>query len=347
MPKKLSPENMALLYRNLASAVRQELPFADLFAVLKEDPDLSFKKSPVVPLMHDAFKEGKTLADAMMTATQQFPATTVELVRQAEKSGHLANTLDNLGDEQAWLSQMSSANKGATAWPLTLLALLALLAVFYAIFVMPAFDELYANFGAQIPWPTLVIFVVTDLLATYWWAWLAIFIVLRVGITRNLLPHGLMLFKDRLVLTIPFVRNFSVRCFSYGLMRWLTLCAQNPAMRPFVLAHIKANTNRLIYHDLLNKLSSRLTEGQTLGQALDQLAPLPRRIALQIQIGEKSGNLEGAIAQALDAMEEGIAIAQQRYARGTFLASYILVGILIGFTVIALYLPIFSMGEVI
>ena len=105
MPKKLSPENVALLYRNLASAARHELPFTDLFAVLKDDPELFSGKSPVASLMHEALKEGNSLPDAMARVPQQFPAATVELVRSAEKNGQLPETLDLLADEQAWLAQ--------------------------------------------------------------------------------------------------------------------------------------------------------------------------------------------------------------------------------------------------
>lgn len=347
MLKAMSPENAALLYRNLASAARHELPFADLFAVLIEDPELFSKKVPVIALMHEALKESSSLPDAMARAPQQFPVATVELVRSAEKNGQLPETLDLLADEQAWLAQTGKAIKGAIAWPSTVLVFAAFLISVVMAFVIPAFQELFSSFGADLPAPTLFVMGVSNLLATYWWLWLALGMGGWVAIKRNLVPPWLLLFVERIILSVPSVRNYMVRTFCFRLLSWLTLCVRRPDMRPLVLAHIQANTYFQVFRNIMDELSRRLNAGQALGHALDQLSPLPRRMALQVQIGEKTGNSEGAIAQATDALEAEFAGIQLRFGRGLFLASYLLIGGVIGFTVIALYLPIFKMGQVV
>ena len=164
-------------------------------------------------------------------------------------------------------------------------------------------------------------------------------------IKRNLLPPSLVLFTELAILSVPFVRNYVVRSFGFRMMSWLALCTRQSEMQPLVLAHVKAATGFRVFQKALDELSGRLNSGQRLGRALDQLPPLPRRMALQVQIGEKTGNPENAIAQANDALEAELGNAQASFGRGMFISSYLLAGIVIGFTVIAMYLPIFKMGS--
>lgn len=345
MSKKMATENAALLYRNLASAARHELSFIDLFAVLREDPDLCSKKAPVAAIMHEALKEGNSLPDAMARIPRQFSVDTVELVRQAEKNGQLPAILDLLADDQAWTAQTSKAIKGAIAWPLTMLAFAILLLSLVMIFVIPAFAELFNSFGASLPLPTRMVIGLSDLMVTYWWLWLALGMGVWVAVKRDLLPRWLLSLVERIVLSVPFVRNYMVRGFSFRLLNWLASCVQKPDMQPLVLAHLIATTGSHTLRKVLNEFSSRLKSGQTLGHALDQLSPLPRRMALQVQIGEKTSNPEGAIAQAIDVLETELANLQSRFGQTIYLTGYLLVGCAIGFTVIALYLPIFMMGS--
>lgn len=347
MVKKLSTENAALLYRNMASAARHELPFADLFAVLKEDPGLCGKKAPVAAIMHEALKEGNALPDAMARAPLQFPAATVELVRKAEMNGQLAAILDLLADDQAWIAQTNKVIKGAIAWPLTMLFFAVFILSLVMIFVIPAFGELFSGFGATLPLPTRVVIGLSDLVATYWWLWVALGVGGWTAAKRDLLPQWSLLFAERVILSVPFVRNYMVRGFSFRFLNWLASCVQKPDMQHLVLAHLISTTGSNALRKVLDEFSSRLKSGQTFGHALDQLYPLPRRMALQVQIGEKTGNPESAIAQAIDMLEAEHAILQSRFGLAVYLTCYLLVGCAIGFAVIALYMPIFSMGEVV
>lgn len=344
MSKKLSSENTAHLYRNLASAARHGLPFSDLFTILKEDPDLSGKKAPVAATMHEALQEGISLADAMARVPRQIPSATVELVRQAERNGQLPETLYLLADDQMWMAQTGKGIRGALAWPLTVLAFAIVILGAALMFAVPAFEEMFSSFGAELPLPTRMVIGLSDLAVGLWWLWLALGVGVWVAAKRNLLPRWLALPAERLVLSVPFVHNFVIRSFCFRLLNWLATCVRKPDMQPAVLAHLKSTTSSHALRAALDELSKRLNSGQGLGSALNQLPQVPRRMALQVQIGEKTGNPEDAIAQALDVSEADLASAQLRLGRGVFLASYLLVGCAIGFTVIALYLPIFMMG---
>jgi type IV pilus assembly protein PilC len=347
MSQKMTPQNTILLYRNLAAAARHDLPFTDLFAILREDPDLFSQKIPTVVLMHEALKAGNSLSEAMKCVPWQFPAETAALIGYAGKSDQLPATLDLLADEQAGSAQTGKMIRSAIAWPLTLLTFATVITFLAMIFVIPAFKEMFNSFGADLPAPTLFLTDLSEFMVAYWWLFVALVVGGWVAVKRNLLPLSLSLFMERLILFIPSVRNYMVHTFGFRLLIWLTLCVRQPDMQPLILAHLKASTSFHVFSKVFDELSSRLNSGQALGHALDHLSPLPRRMALQIQIGEKTGNTEGAIAFAIDASEAQFASIQLNFGRGIFLVSYFVAGVTIGFIVIALYLPIFKMGQVV
>ena len=338
--KIMSHANTALLYRNLSVAVRREMSFTDLFAVLGQDPELFPKKTTAAILLHEALKTGKSLPDAMACIPSQFPPATVELVRVAETHGQLAQTLDLLADEQTKIEQARNALRGAIAWPVTLLVVATLILGSVMTFVMPAFQELYSSFGADLPLPTRLMIGLSELFIAYWWVWAALAVAGWFANRRGLFTPLI----ERVLLAVPYIRNYLIRSFCFRLLNWLTP-VQQAEMQVAVLAHIKATLYFPSVSDVLDELTARINSGQALGNALERLPPLPMRMAWQVQIGEKTGNPEDGISQALAASELELVSAQARLWRGVFLTLYLLVGFAVGFTVIALYLPIFSIGS--
>lgn len=347
MSKKMSSESLVILLRNLASAARHRLPFADLLSVLKEDPELSSKRITCVVTMHDALIKGRSLADAMAAVPQQFPDGTVTLVRQAEQNGQLAEVLDLLADDEAWRAQTRQTVRSALAWPATMFSVAMMIMFVMLIFVLPAYQELFYNFGSELPLPTRMLMSTSAVLLSYFWFWLVLGAAVVVAVRRKLIPAPVMALAQRLILLVPFVRNYLGRHFNFLLLRWMPICVRTPEMQPAVLAHIKTATRFMVYGKALDTLSGRLASGQMMGKALDHLPHLPRRIALQLQIGEKVGDVDAAIAQVTETSITELEGAQSRFGRGIFLFAYLFIGGIIAFSVITLYLPIFQMGSVV
>lgn len=345
MSKKMSSESLVILLRNLASAARHGLPFVDLLSVLKEDPELSSKRITCVVTMHDALSKGRSLADAMAAVPQQFPEETVTLVRQAEQNGQLSEVLDLLADDEAWRAQTSRTIRSALAWPSTMFAVAMMIMFVMLIFVMPAYQELFYSFGSELPLPTRMLMNTSATLFGYFWFWLVLAAGVVVAVRRKLVPTPIMALAQRLILLVPSMRNYLGRRFNFRLLRWMSICVRKPEMRSAVFAHIKTTTRFIGYGEALDVLSGRLASGQMMGKALDQLPHLPRRIALQVQIGEKIGDVDAAIAQVTETAITELEGAQSRFGRGIFLFAYLFIGGIIAFSVIALYMPIFQMGS--
>ena len=346
MSKLISPVNGALLYRQMAAAARNQLPFADLFAILAEDPELLGADAPVAALMQQALQEGGGLSDAMARLPDLFAGPTVALVRDAEACGQLAQVLDTLAGEQNDLAQSGSAVRTALLWPSVLLFFSLLIVTAIMIFVVPAFKEVFRSFGADLPAPTQMLIDISDFFVSYWWLIGGAIAALVIAQRRKLLPAFWGLQMERLLLAVPFLRNYVMRAFGARLMRWFALCSKTPTLFEPALRHVHAATNWQVLQGLSAELALRIAAGQSLGQALDRLPPLPRRLGLQVRLGEKTGDIGNALAQAMETAELELAHALLRFERGMFLTAYVMIGLFVGFVVIALYLPIFKLGAV-
>lgn len=347
MSTLISPANASLLYRQLAAAARHRLPFTDLLAILADDDELLGVDAPVAALLAGALQDGRSLADAMARLPQLFAAATVELLREAERRGLLAETLDTLADEQNDLTQGGAAMRTALLWPSALLVVAVLVLAVIMIFVVPAFKEIFASFGADLPAPTLLLMAVSDGFVDYWWLLAALLAALVVARRRKLFPPSWGLLVERLLLAVPFVRHYVMRAFGARLTRWLALLHATPELLAPALRHVAATIGWQVLRELCIELTRRLAAGQSLAQSLDQLPPLPRRLSLQLRLGEKVGELGQALALAIDSAELELSHALLRYQRGMFLTAYLAIGALVGFVVVSLYLPIFKLGSIV
>lgn len=347
MSKLISYANSALLYRQMAAAARNHLPFADLFAVLTEDCELFGNDAPAITLMHQAMQQGGHLSDAMTRLPELFDAATVALIKHAEQRNQQAEVLDTLATEQNDLAQANSAMRTALVWPLVLLGVAALIAMVVMIWVVPQFKEVFSSFGADLPAPTLTMIAISDFFVHYWWLMGGSIAALVIAKKRRIIPSSWGLRVERLILAVPYIRNYVMRAFGAQLLRWFALCSMVPDLYQPALTHVQATTEWQILQCLAAELAQRLAAGQTLGQALDNLAPLPRRLGLQVRLGEKTGEIGNALAQAQETAELELAHALLRYERGVFLTAYLSIGLLVGYLVISMYLPIFKLGAVV
>lgn len=347
MASLMSPQTGALLYRQMAGAVRNGLSFADLFEVLADESDYFGTDAPLIPLLAEALAQTDSFAGALSRLPAVFPAETVAMLAQAEAAGRLGESLDILADEQADRVQQGAALRAALLWPAALLGFALLVAMAVMIFVVPAFKEVYASFGADLPAPTLLVIYVSDIFVEYWWLVASGLFALYLAHRRGVDFSGLRIVVERLLLGLPFLRNYLLRAYSTRLLRWIVASRDDSVMRDAALAHVHVTTGWYLLRDALAVLRKRLSDGMPAGQALDRLPLLPARLGQQIRMVERFGTAKAVLQQFMEMSEVDQAQALLRLERGTFLTAYVTIGVFVAYMVIALYLPIFKLGAVV
>ncbi len=345
MKPLLSHSAAVLLFRQLAAATRNRLPYKETLEILAQDPEMFGRRDlPAVQTLIRQLEEGGTLSAALRMLPALMVPETALLVEAAEEHGNLAQILDAIADDYTDLAQRRTAVRTALFWPAVIGCAVVLLVAFMMIFVVPAFNEIYSSFGAELPWPTLFVMTVSEFLVGWWWVIAAAIIAFLLLKWKRKLPPGLVSIAQRSLMGVPFLRIYLVRAFAARTVNWLRAAHRS---RPLLLAavrHVRATTTSPFAPYLL-ELEARLAAIPSLGQALLDLAPLPRRLPLLVQLGEKMGDVDSALAQVADFAEAERASGLALFERGLVLVVYCILGAIVALAVIAMYLPIFRMGQ--
>jgi type IV pilus assembly protein PilC len=215
------------------------------------------------------------------------------------------------------------------------------------VFVMPAFAETFESFGADLPAPSLVLFAISKLLGQWWWL-VAIAVAGGVwAVWQRKLPVPVVRAAHRLTDQLGFVARWRAALFGHRLVALLSVHPENGPLQAAAMGHLAASTPHAGRAATAQRLQAGLLAGQHLSAVLQSEVVLPRRLAAFVQLGEKTGRPEAALAALAEMAADELQEAQARFERGTVLLLYQLLGLTVGALVLAVYLPIFSMGSLV
>ena len=216
------------------------------------------------------------------------------------------------------------------------------------IFVIPAFKELFSSFGADLPTPTLVVMAISDVFVHWWWA---IFGSIGFGLwfffytwKRSVSMQATM---DRLILKIPV---FGPLIRKATIARWSrTLATMFSAGVPLVeaLDSVAGAAGNRVYYDATKKIQSEISTGTSLTVAMQNTNVFPNMVLQMTAIGEESGALDSMLSKVADFFEAEVDDAVDALASLMEPLIMVVLGTLIGGLVIALYMPIFKMGQMV
>jgi type IV pilus assembly protein PilC len=341
--KKPSLDSMAFLFVQLAAAERSGMPLRDALDILRRDHGFG-RRGAVFDALAEALRGGATLSGAMQRLPEAFAAETAALVRQGEESGRLAGVLDILADDYTRRAASRGPSfKQAFFYPAALTALLAALVGAMLLFVLPAIKTLFAAFGADLPWPTLLVLAVSDLAVASWWLWLPLLVALIAAVYyREKTVAGPWI--DALALRLPGLRGYLRKEFGTRLAGILerTLAGELPMHA--ALAHLGATAGNARLASRAQALEQRLRGGEALHEAVRVLSDLPR-LALVVELGTRTGSLAAALRQSLAMSEAEVELRMVMMRRTLTALNYLVLGTVVGFVLIAVYLPIFKLGS--
>lgn len=345
MKPLLSHTAAVLLFRQLAAATRNGLPYRETLEILAQDPEMFGRDYPAVQTLARHLAQDGALSAALHRLPELVAPETALLVKAGEAHGNLAQILDAIADDYTDLAQRKTAVRAALFWPAVIGFAVVALVGFMMVFVVPAFKSLYGSFGADLPGPTLFVMAVSDFTVGWWWAIAALAVAFLFLKRSRMLPPGLATAAQRIMLGIPFLRLYLVRAFAARTANWLRAAHRSQPLLLAAVQHVRATTAIAPFALCLLELEARLATASALSQALVGLSPLPKRLPLLVQLGEKTGDVDSALAQAADFAEAERAAGLALFERGLVLSIYCILGVIVALVAIAMYLPIFKMGE--
>jgi type IV pilus assembly protein PilC len=345
--RKVTEKDVTFFTRQLATMLKAGVPLLQAFDIVGK----GHNNPNVTRLLMDVktdVETGNNLASAFRKFPLFFDNLFCNLVAAGEQAGILDTLLDRLATYKEKTLAVKAKIKSAMFYPTAIVVVAFIVTAVIMIFVVPAFKELFTSFGADLPMPTLVVMSMSDFFVQYWWA---IFGSIGGGLwfffytwKRSRKMQQVM---DRLMLRIPVFGPVMEKGI---LARWArTLSTMFAAGVPLVesLDSVGGASGNVVFEEATKKIREEVSTGSGLTISMQNSGVFPSMVLQMVAIGEESGSLDSMLSKVADFYEEEVDNAVK--ALSSLMEPIIMafLGVVIGGLVVAMYLPIFKMGQVV
>ena len=345
--KKIKPKDIAVFTRQMATMMKAGVPLLQAFDIVgRGNPNPSVTK-----LLNDIRQDvetGTSLSVAFRKHPMYFDALYCNLVEAGEAAGILETLMDRLATYMEKTEAIKGKIKSALMYPTSVVLVAFIVVTVIMIFVIPAFKEVFTSFGADLPAPTLLVMSISEFFVDYWWL---IFGVLGGGFyffmqawKRSPKMQRVM---DRLLLKMPI---FGVLIDKSCVARWTrTLSTMFAAGVPLVeaLDSVGGASGNSVYKEATDRIQHEVATGSSLNVAMANANVFPSMVLQMCAIGEESGAIDHMLGKAAGFYEQEV---DEMVAGLSSLMEPIIIvflGGIIGSIVVAMYLPIFKLGQVV
>ncbi|HTG96232.1 MAG TPA: type II secretion system F family protein [Burkholderiales bacterium] len=342
---KVGSKDIALFTRQLATMMKAGVPLLQSFEIVSKGASNPAVQKLLLDIKTDV-ETGSALAAAFRKFPLYFDNLYCNLVQAGEQAGILETLLDRLATYQEKTLAIKSKIKSALFYPIAIIAVAFIITAVIMIFVIPAFKEVFTNFGADLPAPTLIVMGISDWFVANWYI---IFPVIGGGIYGFLEAWkrsvAVQVFMDKLMLKAPVVGHL-VRISTIA--RWTrTLSTMFAAGVPLVeaLDSVGGASGNYVYAQATKAIKQEVSTGTSLTVAMQNANVFPTMVIQMVSIGEETGALDGMLGKVADFFEAEVDDAVEALSSLMEPMIMVVLGTLIGGMVVAMYLPIFKMGQ--
>ena len=343
----IKQKDIAIFTRQLATMMRAGVPLLQAFDIVARGAT----NPRLARLLNDIRQDvetGTSLSSAFRKHPMYFDALYCNLVEAGEAGGILEALLDRLAVYQEKTVAIKNKIKSALTYPIAVMVVAFVVVAVIMIFVVPAFEDVFKSFGADLPAPTLMIIAMSKFFVSYWWA---VFGGLGGGIYFFLQSwkrsEPMQKRMDRLMLKIPV---FGDLLYKSALARWTrTLSTMFAAGVPLVeaLDSVGGASGNAVFAEATEKIQRDVSTGAALTTSMQTTGIFPTMVLQMASIGEESGSLDHMLSKAAEFYEDEVDEAVK--ALSSLMEPFIIVilGVIIGGIVVSMYLPIFKLGSVV
>ncbi|MCC6922483.1 MAG: type II secretion system F family protein [Nitrosomonas sp.] len=341
---RVTDKDITLFTRQLATMMKSGVPLLQAFDIVGKGHSNRALSKLLMDIKTDV-ETGSNLADAFRKYPLYFDNLFCNLVGAGEAAGILDTLLDRLATYKEKIQAIKGKIKSALFYPLSIIVVAFVITAVMMIFVIPSFKDLFDNFGADLPAPTLFIMTISDFFVDYWWA---IFGCLGGSIYAFLYTWkrsvALQRIMDRMMLKLPV---FGEVIRKATIARWSrTLSTMFAAGVPLVesLDSVAGACGNYIYFEATKKIQVDVSVGNTLTSSMVNTELFPNMVIQMVAIGEEAGSLDAMLSKIADFFEAEVDDAVEALSSLMEPLIMVVLGTLIGGMVVAMYLPIFKMG---
>ena len=345
--KKITSKDIAIFSRQLATMMASGVPLVQAFEIVGRGHENPSMQDLIMAIKGDV-ESGTALAEALSKHPLYFDDLFCNLVNAGEQAGILENLLDKIATYKEKVEGIKGKIKKALFYPVAIVVVAFIITAILLIFVIPQFEAMFKSFGADLPALTKMVVALSQIFQAYWYL---IFGGLGLGI------YGLIELKkrsrkfnvimDHLVLKLPIMGEIVTKATIARFAR--TLSTMFAAGMPLVEAMetVAEASGNSVYTDAILGMRDEVATGTQINVTMKATGLFPNMVVQMLAIGEETGAVDGMLSKVADFYEEEVDNMVDGLSSLMEPIIMAVLGVLIGGLVIAMYMPIFKMGEVV
>ncbi|WP_375191678.1 type II secretion system F family protein [Marinobacter sp.] len=345
--KKITPFDIAMLTRQLATMMKAGVPLVQSFDIVADGLENKGLQELVMAIRND-ISSGTSFAGALRKHPKHFDDLYCNLVDSGEKAGALEAMLDRIATYLEKTELLKKKVKKAMTYPIAVIVVAIVVTAILLVKVVPQFESLFQGFGAELPVFTQMVVNLSEWLQS-WWFVVLLSIVGTIFLFREAKRRSQKFSDvvDKYVLKLPVVGEILDKSAvaKFGRVLSTTFAAGVPLVD--ALESVAGATGNAVYRDAIGRIKMDVSSGTQLQASMRQQDIFPVMAVQLTAIGEESGNLDEMLAKVAEHYE---AVVDDMVDNLTALMEPMIMavlGVLVGGLIIAMYLPIFQMGQVV
>jgi type IV pilus assembly protein PilC len=345
--RRVKTVELLLFTRQLSTIVNAGLPLLQGLDILAEQTeDVGF--SQVIQDVAQNVESGETFSEALRRHPRAFPDLYVSMVRAGEAGGDLDGVLMQLADYLEATEELKRRIKSAMTYPVVAFGMIVLIASGLILFVVPQFEEIFSSLGGTLPMPTRILIQISDTLRSIYalvvvGAFVGVIFAVRVyGQTENG-RYNIDSLKLRLPIFGKLLRKVAISRFA----RTLSTLTRSGVAILQALEIVERTAGNEVFARVIREAGDSVRNGETLAEPLARSGEMPAMVTRMIGVGEKTGALEVMLQKIADFYDSEVKAAVDSMTSLIEPILIMLMGIIVGGIVIALFMPILNMSQLV
>jgi type IV pilus assembly protein PilC len=345
--KRISALDIAVFSRQIATMLASGVPMVQSFEILSGGQKNPRMKDMLEDIASN-ISGGSSLYESLGRHPVQFDELYRNLVRAGEGAGVLDTVLDTLATYKERIEALKGKIKKALFYPIGVMVIAILVSAVLLIFVIPQFEAVFQNFGADLPAFTMMYVKASRFMVSYWWLVLAVVLGSLFGfLTIFKRSEKVQHFVDRAMLKLPVIGQILHQSAIARFSRTLALTFKAGVPLVEALEITSGATGSIVYNEAVKRIASDVAVGYQLNMAMKQVNVFPHMVTQMTAIGEESGALDTMLFKVADFYEQEVNNAVDALASLLEPFIMVIIGTLVGSMVLAMYLPIFKLAATI
>lgn len=345
--KKITPLDIAFFTRQLATMIKSGVPLVQAFEIVADGLDHIAFKELVLTIRND-IAGGDSFAGAIRKHPLYFDDLYCSLIASGEDSGSLETMLDRVATYKEKTEALKSKLKKAMKYPIAVVTVAVIVTGILLVKVVPQFQEIFTSFGAQLPAFTLFVIGLSEIVQAYWFIVLAVIFALVAGFNRLMktsesFRHNFERLTLKLPVAGPIIQQSALARYARTLST--TFAAGVPLIS--ALESVADATGNIVYKEAVLKVRDDVSTGQQLQFSMRATGVFPAMAVQMVAIGEEAGSLDEMLDKVATYYEDEVDTQVDSLTSLMEPIIMSVLGVLVGGLVMAMYLPIFQLGNVV